>query len=81
MEEHSVNCKLGYIETEYFGGIGGQGAVFYEDGKMTIAPTWEDGFSGTINRILSELGVKIIGYEDEFESIGLHRFRSMKQVK
>lgn len=78
MEHHSFKSKIAYIETEYFGGVGGQGGVLYVDGKMTIPPTWENGIGGII---LSELGVMKVKDDDEFDSIDLGRFRSMKSAK
>lgn len=81
MEYHSFRSKIAYIETEYFGGVGGQGGVLYVDGKMTIPPTWENDTGGIINNILSELDVMKVKDADEFDSIDLGRFRSMKSAK
>lgn len=78
MEDHSSKGKLAYIETEYFGGVGGQGGVLYVDGKMKIAPTWENDIGGIINRVLSGLGVIKTNNNDEFDSIHLCNYRSMK---
>ncbi len=74
MEEHSINSCLCYIETEYFGGAGGQGGVLYRHGHIEIQPAWEDGI---INRILSAMGVVKQDNHDEFDSIHLGWWRKM----
>ena len=65
---------LMYFETEYFGGIGGQGAAAFQDGEVTFGPQW--GQIGTINQALRLLGVRVEppAY-DEFDMVGLGRHR------
>ena len=46
---------VAYIETEHFGGTGGQGAAVYSNGTELMAPSWSN--SGTINDALKALGV------------------------
>ena len=63
-----------YIETEYFGGSGGQGAAVYSDGRVMMEPEW--GESGPINRALEMLGVKRGLLGDRFSALGLGAYRS-----
>jgi hypothetical protein len=64
--------KVAYIEAEFFGGEGMQGAVMFDHGII---------FSGTlksksaINMALKFLGVSKLSYGDEFEAIGLGKYR------
>jgi hypothetical protein len=72
-----------YIETHYFGGTGYQGAALFKDGELL----WRDATSisrrsdiglqlSPISRGLAELGVARTPGADEFDSVGLQRFRS-----
>jgi hypothetical protein len=75
MRETSADGRIMYFETDYFGGMGAQGAVVYDQGVCIFGP--ESGELGPINRALSLLGVKAAPFaRDEFEAIGLHRHRS-----
>ena len=66
--------RLLYLETEYFGGTGKQLAVVFEDGKIIYGP--KKGVVGPISRGLYLLGVvKAQGDYDEFDTIGLWRYR------
>ncbi len=89
MEDHSANSQLAYVETDYFGGVGTQGGVLFQNGKITFGPASGE---GTINRILSALGVQkecnrgnhileILGLrknpgKDEFDTLELGRYRN-----
>lgn len=78
---------IAYIETDYFGGVGGQGAVVYSNGAEVMAPTWAE--FGVINDALKRIGVPaplgrsrfsiraLFQYrpKDRFEVFGLQRFR------
>ena len=64
------------METDYFGGIGTQGGVLYENGRIRIAPHSGD---GTINLLLRELGVKCLANKDEFDSLNLGNYRHMTE--
>jgi len=71
----SIDSQLVFFETEYFGGVGSQGAVLFRDGAEVYGPKSAE--SGPINEALSLLGVHISpGASDEFETIGLHTHRS-----
>ena len=51
----SLNGPLVYLETDYFGGNGTQGAVMFEDGQIVCRPA--SGSIGPINTALAFLGV------------------------
>jgi hypothetical protein len=65
---------IAYIETEYFGGVGGQGAAVYSGGQTVMEPEW--GELGTINRALGLIGVKHRLLGDRFQALGLEEYRS-----
>ena len=67
---------LAYIETEYFGGAGGQSATAFVDGREVMAPQTARGGAGPINQALRRIGVQR-GEADEFDTIGLGERRSM----
>ena len=64
--------RYAIIHTDYFGGIGTQFAVVYEQGKV-IMETREGG----INAALRRMGVWKMGDLDEFDSIHLGDHRSL----
>ncbi len=87
-------CRMGkagqllYVETAYFGGQGGQGAAVLDAGRLI----WKDAVSSArkdtakrpqspINYGLAMLGVKRAGKIDEFDAIGLNRFRSLEALE
>ena len=61
------------IETDYFGGMGEQTAVVYENGKVILELS--KGNRGPINKSLSFLGIEKNGKTDEFENFGLNELR------
>ena len=74
LRRSSHQGPLMYFETEYSGGLGGQGAAVFRDGALIFGPHWAP--IGPINQALKLLG---IGVErpahDEFETVGLHLHR------
>jgi hypothetical protein len=71
----SVGGRFVYFETEYWGGVGGQGAALYIDGARTFGPEWAE--MGPINAALALLGVVTMPpYVDEFDTVGLGLFRT-----
>lgn len=67
--------QIAYIETDYFGGEGGQGAVVFSEGNCTYGPVFAQ--DGPINEALRVLGVSVIGEAfDEFDALGLGQQRS-----
>lgn len=73
LAEHSQHAALVYFETEYFGGNGTQAAVAYRDGHA-LSPM-PGGGEGAINRALGCLGITRHGALDEFDYVGLSRYR------
>ena len=65
---------LAYIETEYFGGQGGQGAMVIQDGQEIMPPEWSE--SDSINKALRLLGIGSTKTEDEFLMLGLGMARN-----
>jgi hypothetical protein len=74
----SKNDRVAYIETDYFGGNGGQGAVVYADGEVLMPPQWSAG--GRINRALKHLGVRRAFFRDRFATIHLDDYRSNEEL-
>ena len=68
----SASASAAYIEAEFFGGVGGQGATVWSHGEQALAPTHE---AEAINIALRLLGVPRGTSHDEFEAIGLPRHR------
>jgi len=66
-----------YFETEYFGGTGTQGAAVFGGGTFVLEP--QSANIGPVNRGLRLLGVRTqLPARDEFETVGLHRYRSVE---
>lgn len=71
----SRHGDLAYVETEYFGGVGGQGAIAFAGQKIAFGPAFADGHA--INDALAILGVKSgTAHRDAFSAIGLDRYRA-----
>ena len=87
-ESFSAACPLAYVETDYFGGDGGQAAVAWTAGRLAFGPAltrdyWEGGnfhqtplLDGAINQAVRLLGVDRGAVRDEFDALGLGRHRS-----
>ena len=74
--ESSAGRRLAYIETDYHGGTGGQGAVVCDGGRVVMPPTCGDGPRGPVSRALAHLGVRVgPAHLDEFDEVGLGAFR------
>ncbi len=70
----SVNCAIMYVETEYFGGVGNQGAAVFQDGNIVGAPEINE---WAINDALDIFEVKKGPNDlDKFEAVGLGNYRS-----
>ena len=67
---------LAYVETEYFGGTGGQSAMAYVDGHAKMEPARAE-WAGPINQALRRIGVVPEGEKDAFDTIGLGERRTM----
>ena len=74
LERYSFRTKLAYVETDYFGGVGTQAGVLYENGSIKIEPRKA---AGTINILLRALGAWCKPGKDEFDSLDLGKHRHM----
>ena len=70
----SAEGPVVYVETEYFGGVGKQAATVWDEGKQLMSPQKAD--IGSINEGLKFIGVVCESEFDEFDSVGLGRYRS-----
>ncbi len=72
--------KVGFIETEYFGGEGVQSSIVCEKGKVIYGPQISNNDNlNPINDALKILGVYVSKQQDEFDEIGLGRNRSTEK--
>lgn len=69
---------LAYIETEYFGGVGGQGALVCRDGEEVMAPTWRK--HSTINDALWLIGMPRRLFSDRFATAGFDEIRENNDI-
>ncbi|PJZ41699.1 hypothetical protein CH370_09680 [Leptospira kmetyi] len=77
LKDLSISGKVMYFETEYFGGSGGQCSEVFENGK-TISVYSEN--KSSINDGLKYFGIVVeSGSSDEFEAVGLNRFRTTEE--
>lgn len=80
----SLAGPVGYLEAEFFGGIGTQAAVAWWDDKVLVDPaSIELGGPDSVelakspfNQVLRRLGVLRGEAIDEFDAVGLNRYRS-----
>jgi hypothetical protein len=68
----SAVAPVAYIEAEFFGGTGGQSAVAWSGGSRVLGPLHAQ---EAINETLRFLGVRADGARDEFDAVGLGRYR------
>jgi hypothetical protein len=72
----SAGGLAAYIEAEFFGGGGTQASIVWNNGRVAqpvlVSPH-------AINAALAVLGVRASPGEDEFEKLGLWRFRSTEE--
>lgn len=74
LEGSSQRGDVAYIETDYFGGPGDQGAVLYRAGSALYGPERAD--IGPISEVLKLMGVQKGDSDfDEFDTAGLGRYR------
>lgn len=76
LESYSFHTKLAYIETDYFGGVGTQGGVLYENGREACPPRVGE---GTINALLKALGAWRKPDKDEFDCLELGKYRHIDE--
>ncbi len=85
----SSDAQLAYLETDFFGGAGFQGAAVWEDSRLAMAPaSVEIGNSPRrpvtiwpINTALKRMGIKPDAGLDAFETIGLGHYRSIDAIR
>ena len=92
-EQISKAGSIAYIETEYFGGIGGQCAVVWNQGEVAAGPFRESNYpangesvytppsDGAISQALRYLGVSVGDEFDEFDALGLGNFRRVDDIE
>jgi hypothetical protein len=83
---------VGYIETDYFGGVGEQRAIAWRAGEVLVGPffsktEWRDDGPHTeppgeraVNRVLSVLGVVTSERTDAFDALALGRYRDTESL-
>jgi hypothetical protein len=81
----SLDGALAYIETGYFGGTGSQAAAVFSGGEMILKSTTSNTrdpihSDDPINAALRTMGIKAVDGRDEFDTVGLGRFRSMESL-
>ena len=79
----SLLSPVAYVEASYFGGIGGQISIVWQNGSVILEPVGERNSEGdmisqgAINAALRILGVQR-AESDEFEALGLGRHRHIE---
>ena len=73
--ECSVHGPIAYVETDYFGGAGMQGAAAWVDGEARLPPTVEE--HSVVNAALRLIGLRAEDGLDEFDTLGLGRTRRL----
>lgn len=86
LKKFMKNKKIANITTDYFGGFGSQRARLYENGKLVYDGDSEyykdvNHKDQPINDVLKMLGVIPIGGMDEFDTIGLGKYRTNGDFK
>jgi hypothetical protein len=70
-------CKtIASISTDYFGGVGEQSAKLFIDNKKVYDKSDEFEYCYPINEVLRMMGVVAKTNMDEFDTIGLSKYRS-----
>jgi hypothetical protein len=76
--EWSRHGPVGYVEADYFGGTGDQGACGWNGGDLAFEPLRQDRLPSPISQLLRWLGVQQGDAHDEFEAVGLDRHRDTR---
>ena len=71
-QRFSASGLVGYIEAEFFGGVGDQGAIAWSRGSRVFGPVKAQ---DAINQCLRLLGVHTRDAHDEFDAVGLGQHR------
>lgn len=78
MKSLAPGAVYALIETDYFGGTGDQAAAVYCGGRTLMEP--RRAAIGPINQALQHLGVRAGPFLDEFDTVGLGRFRTLEDL-
>lgn len=84
--EMSRIAPWAFIMTDYFSGFGRQSATIWKDGVKSVYAEGEDEQEymyhnyGAINTALKEMGVQKKGDDDEFDAIGLVKYRQCEDL-
>lgn len=73
--ECSAHGAIAYVETDYFGGAGVQGAAAWRDGRVIVPPATDE--AGPINAALAAVGLMPANGCDAFDTLGLGAVRRM----
>ncbi len=65
--------SIAWIETDYFGGFGEQSAITWINGKKH---RYREQFGSNIDNAMKALGVVCEGDKDEFDTLGLGKYRT-----
>jgi hypothetical protein len=69
----SETGPVAYVETDYFGGAGDQAATVFLRGERVLRRARAR--SGPVDAALRMVGVAATGFQDEFDTLGLGRYR------
>ena len=72
----SNKIKVAYVEAEFFGGRGMQASVIFENEKIVSEPKLS---INAINLALQYLGVSKLNFFDEFDALGLGKYRDTEK--
>jgi hypothetical protein len=78
IKEFGKDKMIAKIETDYFGGAGEQSAVLFDSNKKIYNN--EDDFT-PINEVLKIMGIERKNGQDQFDLVGLGRYRSNSDFK
>ncbi len=70
-----INSVVLYIEADFFGGKGSQNAIAWNNGLKIFE---ELNGKDSINKAIRTMGIKNEHGKDEFETIGLNKFRRLE---
>jgi hypothetical protein len=74
----SRSGPVAFVETDYFEGRGAQAATAFVDGQVVAA---KEGDGWPINEALRAIGVVRRSDEDEFDTVCLDKYRSMRELE
>lgn len=72
----SKGVKVAYIEAEFFGGVGMQASIVFDNEKIISEPQVS---KNAINLALQYLGVSRLNFFDEFDALGLGKYRNTEE--